>query len=62
MTEFIMYVDPSSKLGKSYILFHPLSGGCVGVNKDKELMVEDCEKNYSRWSYEGDGSPIRSRN
>lgn len=29
------------------------------MNRDKELVVGDCQKNYSRWSYEGDGSPIR---
>ncbi|KAK4260553.1 hypothetical protein QN277_003651 [Acacia crassicarpa] len=56
-----MVQDPSSNTGKSHILFHPLSGGCVHVNKEtNKLEIGSCNENYSRWSYEGDGSPIRS--
>ncbi|KAI9117889.1 hypothetical protein K1719_011031 [Acacia pycnantha] len=56
-----MVQDPSSNMAKSHILFHPLSGGCVHVPKEtNKLEVGSCNENYSRWSYEGSGLPIRS--
>jgi hypothetical protein len=48
--------DPSSDLAKSHILFHPLTGECGHV-RDKKIVMGDC-KNESRWSFEGNGSPI----
>lgn len=72
-----LIVDPSSHSSKSYIIYHPLSGGCVKVNKNNELELGDCE-GQSRWSQErqqiklvgngtcmkatGDGSPVRLSN
>ncbi|KAK7273367.1 hypothetical protein RIF29_14416 [Crotalaria pallida] len=45
-------LDPSSNVSKSYIIYHPLSGQCVNVNKNHELELGNCG-GQSRWSQEG---------
>ncbi|KAJ1401557.1 Ricin B-like lectin [Sesbania bispinosa] len=70
-------LDPSSNFIKSYIIYHPLSGQCVRVNKNNELELDNCER-QSRWLQEGqqiklvgngtcieaigDGSPVHLSN
>ncbi|KAJ1401579.1 Ricin B-like lectin [Sesbania bispinosa] len=70
-------LDPSSNFIKSYIIYHPLSGQCVRVNKNNELELGNCE-GQSRWLQEGqqiklvgngtcikaigDGSPVHLSN
>lgn len=44
--------DPSSNVSKSYIIYHPLSGQCVNVNKNHELELGDCGAQI-RWNQEG---------
>lgn len=41
------------------ILFHPLSGHCVQAKEGSgRVVLGDCESR-SRWSYQGDGTPIK---
>ncbi|XP_015577295.3 glycosyl hydrolase 5 family protein [Ricinus communis] len=51
-------IEPSSKSPPSFVIFHPQSGTCVRNNGIKELLTGKC-KQPQRWSYAGDGSPIR---
>ncbi|KAK4266799.1 hypothetical protein QN277_023673 [Acacia crassicarpa] len=49
--------DPTSKLPVANILYYPLSGQCVRVNKKSELEVGSCENKIDKWVLE-DGSQI----
>ncbi|KAE8650476.1 glycosyl hydrolase 5 family protein [Cucumis sativus] len=50
--------DPSSNLTTSFIMYHPLSGECVRMNKKYQLGVSSC-KTSNRWSHEQDDTPIK---
>lgn len=49
--------DPTSKLPFANILYYPLGGQCVLVNKKNELQVGGCENEINRWVHE-DGAQI----
>ncbi|GAY39204.1 hypothetical protein CUMW_042570 [Citrus unshiu] len=52
------HVPTTSRTRTSYIIFHPLSGNCVNANARNELYASN-RGPFSRWSYGGDGTPIR---
>ncbi|RDX99971.1 hypothetical protein CR513_16901, partial [Mucuna pruriens] len=56
-----MLQDPTSKVSKSHIMFHPLTGYCAHVNDSNALIMGNCMNNRV-WNFEGDGSPIRLMN
>ncbi|KAJ7944981.1 Endoglucanase [Quillaja saponaria] len=51
--------EPISALPKSHKMLHPLSGHCFKANNKNELELSDCLKGAGRWSFDGDGSPLR---
>ncbi|KAA8520890.1 hypothetical protein F0562_011563 [Nyssa sinensis] len=48
--------DQKLEVLKYYIMYHPASGHCVQVEKE-EICASDC-RSWSRWSHNGDGTPI----
>uniref|UniRef100_A0A9I9DR56 Glycoside hydrolase family 5 domain-containing protein n=1 Tax=Cucumis melo TaxID=3656 RepID=A0A9I9DR56_CUCME len=54
----LFYTDPSSNFTTSFIMYHPLSGGCMRMNKKYQLGISSC-KTSNRWSHEQDGAPIK---
>ncbi|XP_031272727.1 glycosyl hydrolase 5 family protein-like [Pistacia vera] len=50
--------DPFSNQSTSYVMYHPLSGNPVHVNGKNELYVTNSSV-WSRWSHDGNGTPIR---
>ncbi|KAL0541975.1 hypothetical protein IC582_022058 [Cucumis melo] len=50
--------DPNSNFTTTFIMYHPLSGGCVRMNKKYQLGISSC-KTSNRWSHEQDSAPIK---
>ncbi|CAN1175949.1 Glycosyl hydrolase 5 family protein [Linum perenne] len=51
--------DPKSRVEKAYLLFHPQTGDCMSNNKSTmEVYMGNCDRQSSRWTYNGDDSPI----
>ncbi|CAL1375208.1 unnamed protein product [Linum trigynum] len=50
--------DPTSRVGKAYLLFHPQTGDCMINNNLREIYAGHCGRQSSRFLYAGDGSPI----
>ncbi|MCL7042544.1 hypothetical protein MKW94_018705 [Papaver nudicaule] len=53
-----MLQDPRSKLPTDHIIYHPLSGLCLFVDKNSNIQASDC-LNRSHWSYAGNQAPLK---
>ncbi|GAV85091.1 Cellulase domain-containing protein, partial [Cephalotus follicularis] len=52
-----MIKDPNSNYTKAKIIFHPQSGSCVHAYNKTQIITRNCST-WSRWSHDGDGSPM----
>ncbi|KAK2973770.1 hypothetical protein RJ640_018978 [Escallonia rubra] len=49
--------DPKSRKSENKIMYHPMSGRCVRVDRN-ETHASDCW-GMSHWSHDGDGTPVK---
>lgn len=54
---FSIFADPKSNNPSYQIMYHPQTGQCVHGNQPP-VYLTDCQ-NWSKWSYDRDGGPIR---